>query len=215
MSRHVSSSPAKPIPVVQEKREPIPKALEQFDFSHYPQGPTLTLEKVAQSKRASDSSQAIQACEYQVEFEIDFIEFSGDGLMIAFCGGWSDIHICRLKWARAGTDSQAQTKVGIEPLVHLPTTTLKVGGFSWGPTKSVSFYPQLVSWDDDSVALWHIDDDAGEFQQVYDYPVEDVVCAAMSSDLGFREVLIWTLTELFIVVNVFRLANQPFNNSLR
>lgn len=186
---------------ISQKAE-LSKNLKRFHSADFPQGATLRLDTMPQEPEPlSDSSQSLPACEYGVDFEIDLIEFSGDGMFLAFCGDWSDIHICRLRWTRAVNDSASQTWVKMQPLVNLPTTTLKVRGFSWGPVDTDRWYPRMVSWDDDSVTLWSIiNDEGGDFVQMFDYPVEDVISASMASDVNRDEVIVWTLTDVLILV---------------
>ena len=176
--------------------------LDQFYYSKFPQGPTLNLKlengSSAPSNGSSDNSHALHACEYRVEFEIDLIQFSGDGLLLAFCGGLSDIHICRLNWFCVGFGPSTRTQVRIERFIHLPATTLKVAGFAWGPARKSQMY-EMVSWDGDSVTLWGIYR-SGHQTQIYDYPVEDVVDAAISYDWDDK-VVVWTSRELFILVS--------------
>lgn len=60
----------------------------------------------------------------------------------------------------------------------------------------------MVSWDDDSVTLWHINDEDGDCNRLFDYSVEDVIRAAMSSDILREEVFVWTSTDLYILVSI-------------
>lgn len=123
------------------------------------------------------------------DFDIDHIIFSPSGLFVAFCGGWSDIHIWKLDW---NISSDESTLVQSSPFIQLPNSSLRVEGLCWG--SDIQDFNRLISWDGDSVTLW-LFKKGGHL--IYDYPLMGIVRAKWGSS---DHVLVWTTEKLVILV---------------
>lgn len=130
-----------------------------------------------------------------MDFVVEFLEFCGDGILLAYCGLCTDIYIAQMSSSAASRESPPQQR----QFARLPTTAVRMGGLSWGPVPEGSdpVY-HLVSWDEDSVTLWNINTDRSH-NELFDFPVEEVVRAAISRTHA-RKVVVWTTSSLLILV---------------